>query len=231
MAGLRIRAVGLSEIAAHPYLSLDPNDYLDEGDEVEAATATKFDPQAATRRAQEAVGLRAADLQAQVLAEADRASEAGRAYAEHLATGGHPWQTPTIQGSMRWRDRGEIISPYYGLIPVYQAWNEARGSTNPLLPFADANAWQVAERFYEALGTPLAYAEFGTTSGGVQKVSPSALQDLLRKVASEDETVVPRRTKIGGKVAYYLRPRRDGDEQVNDGRYRGDIPEEATDGG
>lgn len=224
MAGLRIRAVGLSEIAAHPYLSLDPNDYL-EGDEVEAATATKFDPQAATRRAQEAVGLRAADLQAQVLAEADRACEAGRAYAEHLASGGLPWQTPTVEGTMRWRERSEIISPYYGLIPVYRAWNEARGSTNPLLPFADPNAWQVAERFYESLGTPIPYAELGGT-GPVRRISPTALQDLLKKVAAEDESVVPRRTKAGGKVAYYLRRRGEGDEdEVKDGRYRGDIPE------
>jgi hypothetical protein len=180
-----------------------------------------FTPVEAKEMARDVLERRRDQLLDQLDVEVEAAKSRAYAYADHLADGGDPWVTPGWSSSPFSRTDREILGPSLGLLAVLRIWNQARGSTNPLIPFENPQKWQAAEKFYERLGEPVLFAE--AAGAGVFRLSAVAVMDLLKKIAKEDETVVPRRTKVGGKVAYYLRLRREGDPE----EVPYDIPEEA----
>lgn len=183
---------------------------------------TDFTVEDAARAASEAVELKVQEQIAEVLEDGVGAKGASRAYAEHLAGGGSPVEIPGRAGTDVTLDRlGQRI--------VYRLWNVARGSRNPISPFSGSGKWRVAEALFDRLGEPITYAELcaiwkdGSTFG--TKPASEEMGRILLGIEGEQETVVGRRTKVGGKVAYFLRDRREGDPDVGSYRYD-EIPEE-----
>jgi hypothetical protein len=190
-----------------------------------------FDVHEATRAAAEAVEAVAAERGRQLREEAEQAKVVAAEYAQHLADGGDPWKTPA--GTNRYsRNRSAIVNDLTGIVAVYRVWNLARGSMNPIVPIQNVTQWRVAERLLEQVPEPVLYGELSQLKGGVSssRVTSEDVQRAMRAVErGTDGALVPRRTKIGGKVAFYFRPRRYDDEPFDADRhgYGGDVPEES----
>lgn len=188
---------------------------------------TTFDARAAVRAADEAVGLAAADAQAQLLREADEARDVAAVYAVRLEAGGDPTSYPLPDSFKELRPRGGsgIVSPYVGLTAVYQAWNEGRGSANPLLPFrVNASDWRLCEHVAERIGEPVPYATL--KAGRMSGSGSDAIAKLLLRFEDAGHLVV-RRAKVDGKVAFLVRERVPSDPEQGSYRYAS-IPEEAV---
>ena len=182
-----------------------------------------FSAEEAARAASEAVEEQAQRNFAEARAEAEASKAASREYAEHLAAGGVPTQIPSRSGS-------DVTLDRLGQLAVYRLWNVARGSPNPLDPF-HAGKWLVAEALFDRFGEPITYAELAAIHGGGRFSSTKPPSEEIGRVIIGVErlapTVVGRRTKVGGKVAFFLRDRQEGDPAV--GAYRYDeIPEEKS---
>jgi hypothetical protein len=192
------------------------------------ARETTFDAEAVTRQAVEEVGRVVAEQQARLLRDADAAVESVKLYAAHLASGGEPWVTP-VERSPFVERRNAIVNEYVGLLAVYRKWNEARGVDNPLSPFGIVTKWMMAETFLEKAGTPVPLSDLPAHYGYV-RATPSVIAETLKEIAVGRPDLVPRKTKVNGRVAYYVRERRDDDpDTIKDGRYSSfDIPEEAA---
>lgn len=147
--------------------------------------------------------------------EAAAARAAAEEYALHLENGGDPTERPPseITGT-----QFIYAMPYLNV--VYRAWNEERGSRNPFSPITSMVAWVLVEHALEqgVVGTPVLYAD-------LHKRSKTALRSSLRAgwdsdqiaktlAALQGDDLVLRRTKVGGKVAYLLRERREGEVPV-----------------
>lgn len=192
-------------------------------------TVATFDPTDATAAAGEDITKRKQELIDQLTAEAEAAEAAAQAYARHLTEGGDPTKQVGVDHGRRFgSSRTEIMSQRLGLDSVYRVWNEARGSRNTIHPFSSPEAWKVAEALFESFGTPMLLAD-------LKKVERNLTPDIVRRtlVRIADGTkceVVPRRTKIDGKVAYFIRDRRDGDEdEMSDSGYYKPAPGRSSD--
>lgn len=194
------------------------------------AVATRFDPAQATATADAAVQRRLDEIEEQIAQEAREARDAGRKYAEHLAAGGDPSRPPDSAGV--YRGRSALVTDVLALLAVYRVWNEARGSRNPIAPIRTEKSWRIAEALFERFGEPIPFAELGGIgTTGSFKASSSEVNDVLRTIADDTKAeIIPRKTKVDGKVAYLIRDRRDDDPDYWDdnGRWRikgeGDYP-------
>lgn len=185
------------------------------------ATTTTFDSEAAIRVANEAVDEARNAKHNQLREEAEQIKIKAWGYADHLAAGGDPTEYP----DERWA-KGNILFPLLGLIAVYREWNRARGSRNPILPFREGRRYAIAERLFASFGEPVPYAELSTLGKGSIRTSSPEVAKIVGRIEEETEgEVVGRRTKVGGKAAFLLRDRRDGDPEV--GSYY-DLPTEPS---
>lgn len=185
------------------------------------AVATRFDPAQAVASADAVVQRRRDELEQQIAEEANVARDAAREYAEHLAADGDPVKTP--DAGDRYEARSTLITKRLAFVAVYRVWNEARGSRNLIIPIGNGPGWRVAEALFASFGQPVQYAELKKvgTGGYGTGMSTNDVNGLLRQIADYSKAqIVPRKTRVDGKVAYYIRDRREGDRDDYDDRER-----------
>lgn len=162
--------------------------------------------------------------------EAGDAMNAARLYATHLEAGGDPTELPRRpdgDAAVRWSRDSELVSFSYGMQVVYKAWNQARGTRNPYSAVTEPKSWRIAEYAEARIGQPILYSDI---SAAVVRMTSDDIAKVLAPLQGDD--LVLRRTKVGGKVAYLLRARAEGEEPA--GRESGgrisvsasDVPEE-----
>jgi hypothetical protein len=179
----------------------------------EVSSATTFTEEEALRAetlAEEAVGARWEEVRARIEAEAEEATELARQYADRLAAGGDPLDYPKPSEESRRTGRAVLVSAYLGMEVVYRQWNFARGGRHDVEPFQNGGRFRIAERLVEASPDPVTYADLCDLWRGGTKPS----SDQVIKVALDIEErgeLVARRTKVAGKVAFFVRPRRPDD--------------------
>lgn len=175
-----------------------------------------FDPQTVLDATHDTLAERHVAVVERVTSEMDTAMEAARTYAQHLVSGGDPRDYPDQPYD---RNASPLIQPTLGVVLVYNAWNKARGSTNPVVPVQNLSPWQVAEYMHTHLGEPVTFAALAEeyrrayAKGGMSKKgSPDEVATAV--IAAQTETLIARKTKLDGKVAYVLREKREGEERA-----------------
>jgi hypothetical protein len=173
-----------------------------------------FDPQAVLDTTHDKLAERHVAVVERVTGEMNKAMEAARTYAQHLVSGGDPRDYPDERYD---RHATPLIQHTLGVVLVYNAWNKARGSTNPVVPVQNIKAWQVTEYLHTHIGEPVTYATLADEyriayeSGGMSKKgSPDEIANAV--IAAQTDALIARKTKLDGKVAYVLREKREGEE-------------------
>lgn len=202
-------------------------------------TTATFDLSAVAAAVSAHVDASVAKIEETVEREADLAVRLAEEYANHLAAGGAADELPAAPTTGR-EEGSQFVHPTNVLQMVYRAWDDARGSGNPFSPVSSKVAWSLVEFALERgiVGSPILYADLHQRSKVALGRSTGWDSDQIAKAlaALQGDALVLRRTKVGGKVAYLLRERREGEEAV--GRYwdpenptrikvyAGDVPEE-----
>lgn len=199
-----------------------------------AAEATAFDVDEAIRSAQIAVAEKEQEVRERASADAVAALAAAKAYAEHLAGGGDPTRPPRQENY--YAARSQLVTTHLALFEVYRFWYEQTGQRNPVSPLGNGTAYKIADALLGRLGEPVTFAELAAVSGTRASATVVAKSVLALANAAKGE-LVPRKTKVEGKVAYLVRERRPDDADLWDpeynggswrpgpGLYGGDVPE------
>lgn len=177
-----------------------------------------FDVNTVLDGVRERVDARYAEVVARLLAEQDAAMEAALAYARHLANGGAPSVYPGVPYSSVANQ--PLIAVSFALVRVYHAWNAARGSTNPVVPIQNIPGWKVAEHLHSHVGEAVLFetlAEEGRVRSKrddrefiTKKLTPDEVANAVMR--AQTDSLIARKTKLGTKVAYVLREKREGEE-------------------
>lgn len=176
-------------------------------------TNRTFDPALAAERAARAIRERFAEVRDQAEAEMMAALAGAERYARHLAGGGDPREG--FERPRGFRSGTEYVSGTVYLEQVYEEWNEARGSRNPFSPISHLQDYEIGEYGLAHVGEPVPFSTYrdDVASANVRR---SVQSDTVARAlaACQGDDLVLRRTKVGGKVAYLLRERQEGEEFV-----------------
>lgn len=151
------------------------------------------------------------ELVERVTRERDEAAEGARTYALHLADGGDPQKHPDNDRGGRWGET-MLVDFFMPLHLVYRAWNTARGGTHDVSPVRNQKKWRVAELLHSRLGEPVLFSELKAEYDRGSRFGTGA-DDIAKAVLkAQTDELIARKTKVGGKVAYVIRPKREGEE-------------------
>lgn len=157
------------------------------------------------------------ELTAQMAQERSDNEEAAGQYARHLAAGGDPTEYDDVPYE---RFSHTLLSRTLALNIVYVRWNKARGGTNPVSPIQAHTKWRIAEALHASIGTPVLFSELSALGNKHRGASSS---DVMTAAAdAQTDTLIARKVKLDGKVAYMLRVRVGEEEQA----HNWNVPEE-----